>query len=64
MLHRPPREARFLGLWTAGWLAALLVIGLLWVGNLPLELPVLVVPLVWALVAVRRRGRVPSRRDE
>jgi hypothetical protein len=47
-----PRERRLLGLWTAGWLAVLLVIGLLWLGDLSLQWPVLLVPLVWAVVAV------------
>ncbi|MCU1604704.1 MAG: hypothetical protein JWP46_1169 [Modestobacter sp.] len=51
------RQRRVLGLWTAGWLAVLLLAGLLWVGDLSLQWPVLVVPLVWALIAVRpRRG--------
>jgi len=57
MSRRDPREARFLGLWTAGWLAVLLVAGLLWLGNLPLQWPVLVVPVIWALVAARPRQR-------
>jgi hypothetical protein len=47
------RERRLLGLWTAGWLAVLLLIGLLWIGDLSLQWPVLLVPLVWALVALR-----------
>ena len=52
------RERRVLGLWTAGWLALLLVAGLLWVGDLSVQWPVLLVPVAWALVAVRpRRGR-------
>ena len=55
MARRDPREARVLGLWTAAWLAALLLAGLLWLGNLSLQWPVLLVPLVWALVALRRR---------
>ncbi|WP_222192298.1 hypothetical protein [Modestobacter italicus] len=56
-----PDERRLLGLWTAGWLAVLLVVGLLWLGDLSLQWPVLLVPLVWALVAVRRRpGDRPS----
>jgi hypothetical protein len=55
---RDPREARTLGLWTAGWLAVLLLGGLLWLGDLSLQWPVLLVPLLWALVALRpRRGR-------
>jgi hypothetical protein len=56
--RRSPREARVVGLWTAGWLALLLLIGLAWVGNWRLEWPVLLVPLAWALVALARgRGR-------
>ncbi|MGY5884513.1 hypothetical protein [Modestobacter lacusdianchii] len=49
-----PGERRLLGLWTAGWLAALLLVGLLWLGDLSLQWPVLLVPVVWALAAVRR----------
>ena len=49
------RERRLLGLWTAGWLAVLLLIGLLWIGDLSLPWPVLLAPLVWALVALRPR---------
>ena len=48
-------ERRLLGLWTAGWLALLLLVGLLWFGDISLEWPVLLVPLGWALVAVRPR---------
>jgi hypothetical protein len=55
--RRDPRSARLLGLWTAGWLAVLLLGGLLWLGDLSLQWPVLGVPLLWALVALRpRRG--------
>jgi len=50
-----PQERRLLGLWTAGWLALLLLVGLLWIGDIALEWPVLLVPVVWALVAVRPR---------
>ena len=50
------RERRVLGLWTAGWLAVLLVAGLLWVGDLSVQWPVLLVPVVWALAALRHRG--------
>jgi len=57
MSRRDPRAARFLGLWTAGWLAVLLVAGLLWLGDLSLQWPVLVVPLVWAVIAARPRRR-------
>ena len=59
MTRRTPQEARALGLWTAAWLAVLLAAGLLWVGNVWVQWPVLLVPLLWALVALRPR---PSRR--
>jgi hypothetical protein len=49
------RERRLLGLWTAGWLALLLLAGLLWIGDISVEWPVLLVPVLWALVAVRPR---------
>jgi hypothetical protein len=49
------RERRALGLWTAGCLAVLLLVGLLWVGEFSLQWPVLLVPLIWALVALRPR---------
>jgi hypothetical protein len=54
--RRDPREARTLGLWTAGWLFALLLAGLVWIGDLSVQWPVLAVPLAWALVALRPRG--------
>ena len=57
MARRDPREARILSLWTAGWLAVLLAAGLLWVGDLSIQWPVLVVPLLWALIAARPRRR-------
>jgi hypothetical protein len=57
MVRHSPEEARDLGLWTAGWLAVLLVGGLWWLGDLRLQWPVLLVPLVWVLVAVRPRRR-------
>jgi len=50
-----PQERRLLGLWTAGWLALLLLVGLFWVGDVPVEWPVLLVPVTWALVALRPR---------
>jgi hypothetical protein len=50
-----PRERRLLGLWTAGWLALLLVMGLFWIGDVSVQWPVLLVPLVWGLVAARPR---------
>ena len=60
-MARDPREARILGLWTAAWLAVLLLAGLLWLGDLSLQWPVLLVPLIWALIALRpRRNRRPE----
>ena len=55
MSRRDAQDARTLGLWTAGWLGALLLAGLLWVGDLSVQWPVLLVPVAWALVALRRR---------
>ena len=55
MARGTPHERRLLGLWTAGWLALLLLIGLFWVGNVAVEWPVLLVPATWALVALRPR---------
>ncbi len=62
MTSRDPRAARLLGLWTAAWLFALLLAGLLWVGDLSLQWPVLLVPVLWALVALRpcRTARPPA----
>jgi hypothetical protein len=59
MASRDPRVARLLGLWTAAWLFGLLLAGLLWVGDLSLQWPVLLVPVLWAVVALRpwRRPR-------
>jgi multidrug efflux pump subunit AcrA (membrane-fusion protein) len=58
MSRHDPREARTLGLWTAAWLGGLLLGGLLWLGDLSLQWPVLLVPVLWAVVATRpRRGR-------
>jgi hypothetical protein len=54
---REARVARAAGLWTASWLGLLLLGGLLWLGDVRLQWPVLLVPLVWALVAVRPRRR-------
>ncbi len=51
MSPRPAGERRALGLWTAGCLAVLLVLGIAWVGDWSLQWPVLVVPLLWALSA-------------
>jgi len=64
MSRRSPREARTLGLWTATCLGVLLVAGLLWVGDLRVQWPVLPVPLLWALVALRPRRSGRSRRDD
>jgi len=61
MAGRDGREARALGLWTASWLAGLLLAGLLWLGDLSLQWPVLLVPALWALVALRTRGGGRSR---
>jgi hypothetical protein len=57
MTRHDPREARTLGLWTATWLGGLLLGGLIWLGDLSLQWPVLLVPVLWALVALRPRGR-------
>jgi hypothetical protein len=60
-MARDPRVARVLGLWTATWLGVLLLAGLLWVGDLSVQWPVLAVPVLWALCALRpRRPRGPS----
>jgi hypothetical protein len=56
-MARDPREARTLGLWTAAWLFVLLLGLLLWLGDLSLQWPVLLVPVLWALVAIRPRRR-------
>ena len=56
-MARDPREARTLGLWTSSWLALLLLAGLLWVGNLSVQWPVMLIPLLWALVDLRPRRR-------
>ena len=55
MRTRSPARARFLGLWTAGWLALLLVLGMVRFGDPALQWPVLLVPALWALVALRPR---------
>ena len=57
MARRSAREARALGLWTASWLFALLLAGLLWLGDVGVQWPVLAVPALWALVAVARGHR-------
>jgi hypothetical protein len=61
---RDPGSARLLGLWTAGWLAVLLLGGLLWLGDLSVQWPVLGVPLLWALVALRPRRRPDDAEDD
>ena len=59
-MSRTPQQSRFLGLWTASWLFVLLLGLLLWVGDLRVQWPVLLVPVLWALVALRsRRGTRP-----
>ncbi|MCW2584367.1 MAG: hypothetical protein JWQ53_3157 [Klenkia sp.] len=62
-MRHTPGEKRVLGLWSAGCLAVFLVLGLLWVGDLSLQWPVLVVPLVWVLVAARPRRSEPAVRN-
>jgi hypothetical protein len=57
--RRDPHEARTLGLWTAGWLAVFLLAGLLWLGNLAVQWPVLLIPVLWAVIAIRPRGPRP-----
>ena len=63
MARRDPREARILGLWSASWLAVLLIAGLVRLGDLTLQWPVLLVPVLWAAVTLRRR-RDPRYRDD
>ena len=60
MPRRDPQRARVLGLWTAGWLAVFLVAGMLWLGEPSVQWPVLAVPLLWALVALRPRRSRPA----
>ena len=65
MSSRPADERRVLGLWTAGCLAVLLSLGVTRLGDWSLQWPVLLVPLLWALVALRpRRGPRAARFDE
>jgi hypothetical protein len=61
-MRRTPRQARFLGLWTASWLFALLLALLLRVGDLRVQWPALLVPGLWGLVALARGRRSPARR--
>ena len=60
MPRRDPRRARVLGLWTAGWLAVFLVVGMVWLGEPSVQWPALAVPLLWALVALRPRRRAAA----
>ena len=52
-----------LGLWSASWLAVLLVAGLLRLGDLTVQWPVLIVPVLWALLALRPRSQRKERPD-
>ena len=63
MSRRPAAERRLLGLWTAGCLAVLLAVGVTRLGDWSLQWPVLLLPLAWALVALRPRRRARRRRD-
>lgn len=53
-----------LGLWTAGWLAVFIVAGMVRLGEPSVQWPVLVVPLLWALVALRPRRRATAERPD
>ena len=64
MSPRPAAERRTLGLWTAGCLAVLLSLGVTRLGDWSLQWPVLLVPLLWALVALRPRRRPRTRRSD
>ena len=65
MSRRDPLRARVLGLWTAGWLAVFLVGGMVWLGEPTVQWPVLAVPVLWALVALRpRRSGQRDARDD
>ncbi|NYJ06306.1 hypothetical protein [Petropleomorpha daqingensis] len=64
-MSRTPQQSRFVGLWTASWLFVFLLGLLLWVGDLRVQWPALLVPVVWALVAwVRGRRRAVRRPPE
>jgi hypothetical protein len=63
VVRRTARHARALGLWTATWLFVLLLAGVLCLGDLTLQWPVLLVPVLWALLTVTRtRGTRPAMR--
>ena len=64
MSRRPVAERRALGLWTATCLAVLLVVGVTWLGDWSLQWPVLLLPLLCALVAVRPRRGARRRVEE
>jgi hypothetical protein len=61
-MRRSPQQSRFLGLWTASWLFVLLLGLLLRVGDVAVQWPALLVPVVWALVALWRGRRPVVRR--
>ena len=63
-MARNSREARTLGLWTAAWLGLFLLGLLLWLGDVAVQWPVLLVPVLWALVAVRPRRRSRYAEDD
>jgi len=54
-VRRTAREKRALGLFTAVCLLVFLVVLLVWVGDPALQWPVLLVPVLWAGIALRRR---------
>jgi hypothetical protein len=65
MSPRSAAERRALGLWTAACLAVLLSLGVTRLGDWSLQWPVLLLPLLWALVALRpRRARRTARFDD
>jgi hypothetical protein len=52
--HDPARRRR-LGLWTASWLLVFLLVGLVRIGDVSVQWPVLLVPVLWAALAARPR---------
>ncbi|MEI4270732.1 hypothetical protein TEK04_03250 [Klenkia sp. LSe6-5] len=54
-MRHTAREKRVLGLWSASCLLVLLVVLLLWVGDVGLQWPVLLLPVLWLAVALRPR---------